>query len=148
MNNRIKQLEKQLEEAKKEEAEQNARKRFKCGCGSYHSIKDCEVIQTHWYVRPYGCTGGDYWNQGELKIICPKTGLRNRVLFETIEEVPWDKRNELKYSPERQFRYAYVDLFKKVIEDYEEDKGETYNNYYFDKNWRKFGIEIALPKYS
>ena len=47
-----------------------------------HKIKDCVAIQTHWYTEPSGCTEGDYWNQGEINIICPETNHRNRMLFD------------------------------------------------------------------
>lgn len=49
------------------------------GCGELTSIKDLTYIQTHWYVEPYSCTGGDYWRPGEGAFICPKCGHRNRL---------------------------------------------------------------------
>ena len=61
---------------------QRANKQFRCCCGSMHKIKDCVAIQTHWYTEPSGCTEGDYWNQGEINIICPETNHRNRMLFD------------------------------------------------------------------
>jgi len=49
------------------------------GCGAEHPIDSLEYIQTHWYTEPHGCTGGDYWNQGEGNWICPSCGGRNRL---------------------------------------------------------------------
>jgi hypothetical protein len=49
------------------------------GCGAVHKIKDLTYIATHWYVRPYSCTGGDYWNEGEGNFICPSCNHRNRM---------------------------------------------------------------------
>jgi transcription initiation factor IIE alpha subunit len=36
-------------------------------------------IQTHFYVSPWGCTGGDFWKQGEGQFDCPKCGYKNRL---------------------------------------------------------------------
>ena len=56
------------------------------GCGKRFSIKNITYIQTHWYVEPHGCTGGDYWNEGEGNWICPKCKHRNRLyMYKDIE---------------------------------------------------------------
>lgn len=68
------------------------------GCGKTTQIKDLVYIQTHWYVRPRGCTEGDYWNEGEGNFVCPHCGHLNRLynrpeieklrqLFKSIERV-------------------------------------------------------------
>lgn len=49
------------------------------GCGALHPIGELTYIQTHWYVSPHGCTGGDYWNEGEGAFVCPSCGHRNRL---------------------------------------------------------------------
>lgn len=49
------------------------------GCGELHPISTLEYIQTHWYVSPHGCTGGDYWKESEGQWICPSCGHRNRL---------------------------------------------------------------------
>lgn len=49
------------------------------GCKAWYAIKDLVYIQTHWYTEPNGCTGGDYWNQGEGQWVCPGCGHRNRL---------------------------------------------------------------------
>jgi hypothetical protein len=51
----------------------------KDGCGAQLPIADIVYIQTHWYTEPSGCTGGDYWNQGEGQFVCPKCGAENRL---------------------------------------------------------------------
>jgi hypothetical protein len=48
-------------------------------CGTMLPIKNLAYIQTHWYTEPYGCTGGDYWNQGEGQFTCPVCGELNRL---------------------------------------------------------------------
>jgi rubredoxin len=49
------------------------------GCRIAHVICDLTYIQTHWYTEPHGCTGGDYWNQGEGQWECPDCGHVNRL---------------------------------------------------------------------
>lgn len=41
------------------------------GCHTEHRICNLTYIQTHWYVQPFGCSGGDYWYEGEGQIECP-----------------------------------------------------------------------------
>jgi hypothetical protein len=48
-------------------------------CGANHEIGSIPYIQTHWYVEPYGCTGGDYYKTGEGKWDCPGCGFTNRL---------------------------------------------------------------------
>jgi len=49
------------------------------GCGQALEIGDLEYMQTHYYVRPTGCTGGDYWNESEGLFVCPECGTTNRL---------------------------------------------------------------------
>lgn len=49
------------------------------GCGTMHPVGQLDYIQTHSYVEPHGCTGGDYWREGEGNWICPTCGHRNRL---------------------------------------------------------------------
>lgn len=48
-------------------------------CGSEFAVKVLTYIQTHWYVEPYSCTGGDYWEPGEGQWDCPCCDARNRL---------------------------------------------------------------------
>jgi hypothetical protein len=56
------------------------------GCGARLSTARLQYIRTHWYVQPYSCTGGDYWNVGEGNFYCPKCGHRNRLGFRDERE--------------------------------------------------------------
>lgn len=143
MKTKIQKLQEKLTRALKEEYLRKSRQMFQCSCGKMHAINHCTVIQTHWYTQPRGCCEGDYWNTGELRIICPTTKVRNRVMFEQRSDIAWEKRQDFKYNPEAQFSANYRSLFKGIIEDHDEDKGATFNNYYFDKNHKKFGISIG-----
>jgi hypothetical protein len=70
------------------------------GCGALHPIKDLTYIQTHWYVSPYGCTGGGYWNEGEGAFVCPTCGHRNRLYASpAVEKLkPYFKTVEKEYD--------------------------------------------------
>jgi hypothetical protein len=55
---------------------------FKCGsCLAMTPIADLEYVQTYWYTEPHGCTGGDYWNAGEGKVLCPACGVESRTAY-------------------------------------------------------------------
>lgn len=41
-------------------------------CKRGREIKDIDYIQTHFYIEPSGCTGGDYWNEGEGRWQCDR----------------------------------------------------------------------------
>lgn len=143
----VKELEKALEEARAAEEAQRARQKFKCTCGKMHAIKDCDVIQTHWF-RPSSGYEDSFWSESDLKIICPTTQIRNRVYFGLRPEVDWKLRADYDYSPRLQFSRRYKHLFRKVIEDFDEDRGNWVNNEYFDKNFTKFGLHIGPTKNS
>src|SRR4051794_16353658 len=65
-------LNKRLDEAQ-------SRKRLTCGfCGKRHQVSKLTLIQTHFYIEPYSCTGGDYWKRGEKQYECPSCGKRMR----------------------------------------------------------------------
>lgn len=49
-------------------------------CEAKHPVSSLVYIQTHYYVSPHGCTGGDYWRQSEGQYHCP-CGHLNRLLY-------------------------------------------------------------------
>lgn len=49
-------------------------------CNQQTVISSLTYIQTHWYVRPHGCSGGDYWLPGEGRFKCPHCDKINRLL--------------------------------------------------------------------
>jgi hypothetical protein len=49
------------------------------GCGKVAKVEDSRFIQTHWYVEPFGCGGGDYYQAGEGVAVCPNCGRENRL---------------------------------------------------------------------
>lgn len=60
---------------------------LECKCGSLFKIDTIEYIQTHYYVTPYSCTGGDYWNQDEGQWKCPTCNFTNRLIGEAKDIV-------------------------------------------------------------
>ncbi len=120
--------------------ELNSQQAIKCAsCEAYHEIRELTAIQNHWYVDPWGCTGGDYWVEGELQFICPTTGVINRLLFDNTD-VPWDKREEYEYNPALQFKRKYRHLFKEVKNSYGETEGAWVNNFYVDRHRERFDL--------
>lgn len=132
-----------------------ANKTFKCNsCGKLHKVKDCEIVQTYWYTPPRGCTEGDYWNTGEVQIICPETKVRNRMLFSPLEIKNIEKDiNARDFSDkiEQNFRLKYKHLFKRVFDlnsksvdsvGFRIESLPTVNNYYVCHNWKKFDLDI------
>jgi len=100
--------EKALEEVKKRAAIKCAR------CGVSHAIARQEYIQTYWYVRPYGCTEGDYWNDGEAQWECPDCKFLNR--FDDRK----DKYTTLPNSFYRPELVALRSFFKKIVEKHDD----------------------------
>lgn len=131
----------------KELDRQRGNKRFLCGCGKRHSIKDCVAIQTHWYTSPSGCNEGDYWNTGEIQIVCPVTDNKNRILFR--DHPDWSLRKHYDYSAAMQFSSLYPKLFKEIIQDYDKDKRPWWNNDYFDTHRETFHLHVkGVDKHS
>lgn len=50
------------------------------GCGAKFQIRKLQYLRTHRHVPPRGCSEGDYWKEGEGQFVCPKCGVRNRLL--------------------------------------------------------------------
>ncbi|MEW6121280.1 MAG: hypothetical protein AB1698_01605 [Pseudomonadota bacterium] len=49
------------------------------GCGKLSEVRGLTYTQSHRYISPYGCTGGDYWVPKEGSWLCPECGHRNRL---------------------------------------------------------------------
>lgn len=125
--------------------QKRANKTFPCLCGKRHAFKKCDVIQTHWYTSPSGCTEGDYWNMGELQIICPVTDHKNRLLFSSYYNVPYENRRDYNWNIGMQFSRLYKHLFKSVIDDYDKDNRPWVNCYHIDENYKKYDLHLG-PK--
>ncbi|RME30717.1 hypothetical protein D6789_04810 [Candidatus Woesearchaeota archaeon] len=128
------------EDLRKRIDERNAKRRIECAsCDGAHPIRRLVAIQTHWYVEPHGCTGGDYWREGELQYICPETGVINRLLFNN-DDVPWGERRDFANDPEAQFKRNYRRLFKEVRDSHGPLSEPWVNNFYVDRHRKEFGL--------
>lgn len=63
-----------LLEAEEELAQAKGARTWVCRyCGKRHAIKKLKIVAEKFYVSPHGCTGGDYWTEGDspdLYITC------------------------------------------------------------------------------
>lgn len=132
-------LEKRLENVRQEEAgilesinERNKRKKIKCeaeSCGKFHPIQNLTLIQTYRTVFPKECDvyQGVDKVEDEMQFRCPGTGVINRLKFGGRDV-------------EKQFKINYGSYFRKIIEGTQITHPPWENNYYVDKNRKKFGL--------
>lgn len=121
--------------------EQRRRQKITCSCGTMHAIGSLSAIQAYDYIPPVGEIGGDFWVEGELRYICPTTGVVNRLLFDN-NDVPYEERQDFKNDPEAQFKEKYRGAFKEVEKIKREGPmdGKWANNFYPDQHRKKFGL--------
>lgn len=125
---------------------QRSRKMIQCTCcKKLYRICDLEFVQTYHYIDPFGCNGGDYWTPSEGGFLCPDSNVRNRFLFSSYWDAPYEKRNNFEYNAGQQFMKTYGPLFKSHSEDHEryDPKRKSIPNFYVDENHKKFGIELV-----
>jgi hypothetical protein len=48
-------------------------------CHATTPIRELTYVQSHWYERPHGCTGGDNWWPGDAFFDCPHCKRENRI---------------------------------------------------------------------
>ena len=119
----------QLNKLNIEEKEHLSKKLIKCvHCKKRSRIDKLIYLQHHWYTEPHGCTGGDYWNEGEGGFICPKCNNHNRSYhlpditplkysFQCIRKV-YDKYAFPSYKTT--FKNKILILGKQVTDDWKE----------------------------
>jgi hypothetical protein len=104
---KLKEIEKKIAVLYKERAKLNkereealSRKLITCsGCGKKTQVGKLAYIQTQWYTTPYGCMGGDYWNDGEGQFICPKCYHLNRLYNrKDVQKLKYSFKEVVEYS--------------------------------------------------
>jgi hypothetical protein len=115
------------------------RRRIQCSCKSYHRICDLTLRITHYYNEPHGCTGGDYWSEGEWQFLCPKTGDINRLLFHD-EQVDWKERDKIGVAAAPTFKHIYRNLFGACVKVHERGAQPGFFNFYVDQHRRMFEL--------
>jgi len=104
-------------------------------CERRQLIANTELIQTHWYEGPHGCTGGDTWHPGECQFVCGHCGVLNRLL--THPE--WDERAG-RYVDLGQdfFLQRYKPRFKQVTDVYDRAMpGQFANNRWISVEFKR-----------
>lgn len=137
---------KALEVQKKDLLEQikikKGNQKFLCVCGKTHKFNTCTVVTIQRYRSFQGYEDG-YTYDADTRIICPKTNVANRLLFN--DHPDYYSREKYEHNAEKQFKwnYPFEDVFKahEIVNDDEEAR-KWYNNYYIDKNHAKYGINI------
>lgn len=117
------------------------RRKIGCSCGKKHAIGTLELLITHWYVSPYGCTDGDYWNEGEWQFVCPSSGARNRLMFDDYS-VKYEDRGKVSVAAEPTFKRIYRGLFASRRDVYKDDDPTKlhFNNDYVDNRRKLFEL--------
>lgn len=134
LSTKIKRLEAERSRLDDQISESKTAQKIKCAsCGKFHALGGLTAVQTYW-------TDSDSdSHRGELQFLCPKTGIRNRLLFNN-NDVPWPERKDYKNNPEDQFILTYSGLFGKTQRETGEQSSTFVNNYYVDENRSKFGL--------
>lgn len=137
-----------VHEAQAKIAKLRSQRRIACSCGARHRICDIDLLVTHWYTQPHGCTGGDYWSEGEWNFVCQKCGIRNRLLFDDYKVDYFDRR-KIGVAAEPTFKDIYRALFKSrkdVYDGDDHDKVPFQNNFYADQHRKAFELPLVPGK--
>ena len=126
--------------------EERRRRTILCSCGKRHAIKDLDLLITMYYHEPHGCTGGDYCTESEWQFVCPRSGTRNRLLFDDWG-LPYEDRETLKAAGPT-FKSLYRGLFKSEERVYDGqgdwDKSPWTNNHYVDQHRERFELPVKV----
>lgn len=115
-------------------------------CERRHQIGKLDAIATHFYVRPSGCTDGDYWREGQWHFVCPNTGVRNRLLF----QCSWEEEQH-GVDAEAAFKSRFRSAFKSMVEEHNDHAAlgehpyKWINNTHINKNRLAYGLPEWIP---
>jgi len=117
-----------------------------------HKIRNLTFVQKYWLFQDDDYYRSTYWTEGEIRFICPQTGIHNRLLFVDLD-IPYEKKQDPKYSPQKIFSQRYAHLFKEIVKykpeyrqsfgTYVEDDAKSpkwVNCFYVDQNRSKFDL--------
>ena len=146
-------LESELDKIKAKISVQNSRKTVLCGCGKYHRICDLTRVIEQVYTSPHGCSGGDYWSDGEQQFLCLDIPtLYIRLMNNTKYTIIYSQRNLLENDIIAQFSKTYGPLFKETFrwdsKDYKQaGRTEFINSHYLSTKaaMAKFNLSIKYP---
>ena len=87
LNEEIEQAEKEIDALQNRIKELKGKFKYKCpNCKKMSMLKKTDSVQHHFYVEPYGCTGGDYWNTAGVSWTCPKCESKLRPSYGERDE--------------------------------------------------------------
>jgi hypothetical protein len=101
-------------------------------CNKKCLIANVTLYQTHWYVEPYSCNGGDYWNKGECQFVCHHCNVLNRLLYS--QEYDYSKMMYVSKVNDI-FESQYMEEFRKIIDTYDESDSPFKNNKWMNNYW-------------
>ena len=131
--NREDQIKKEIADLQDEREKLRANKQLMCdGCGKRSQIKKWIVIRNYHYIRPYSCSGGDYWTDSEdYNLVCPKCGSTGRVYMPSwvahqrreskpIEEHFLCSDRELSLISTFEFVHSHIKYFGERLSSYDD----------------------------
>jgi hypothetical protein len=102
-----------------------AQKTITCpSCKKRTQLRKATVIREHHYIRPYSCSGGDYWTFSEYNFYCNKCDSFNRAYTGSFDK-EW--QDDKKFKPEA-LKETRVQLYL-LIKEYISYFGEVLDNY-------------------
>ena len=109
---------------------------IKCAqCDHGMRVADIDLLDLQYYVRPSGCTDGDYHVHSEYNYICENCQVRNRFLFEMYYQIEWQHRKE--HNPEGYFFSEWRGDFKSCRPLYKE-QGPWIVNHHISDNLENY----------
>ncbi len=113
----------ELKDLKNEQEQIRNNKTLCCPhCEKRTQIKKLTIVDAHHYIRPYSCTGGDYWTfSDEYYVICPKCDSAIRTYLGSWDySTPYEEKK--KEEQDRIKRYHFLHKFHQFF-------GERLNMY-------------------
>lgn len=140
----LKKLDQQKRKLLQKQDNVRANRTFLCLCGGRHKFKQCTGIR--FWEKSYSSYEDGNWS--DAHILCPKTGVINRILFSGYDlDIPYEKRREFDNDLNAQFQRMYAPLLQNVREHH--NLGETIhsfewgNNEHIAENYKRYELRVA-----
>jgi hypothetical protein len=112
-----------------ERDEVRRKKTIKCEhCEKRTQIGKATIISENSYVRPYSCSGGDYWQFREYLFVCLKCCKTNRAYVGTWDRIKWSDGDKLSNISPESLKDPRVKLYF-IINEYKRYFGEHLQSY-------------------
>lgn len=136
--NEIEEKEREIAELRKILIEQYKNSVLSCKrCELSSKLREVIFVQTHWYERPYSCTSGDNWLEGEVNLLCPNCGCRHRLLSDK------SKNKFLKFK-----RVHHLRIYEHRLDSYDNDRYHSKKRYtYYVEREHWYDRRDPITKY-